>query len=229
MAPATQSLVHRSSLHEWHVAHGARFAESNGWLLPRAYGNPGDEADAARNRVGLADISAQAKWSLRGRGVPAVAVTLGIASPCSVAMLADGSNMACRLTEESLLIFSSTTHFVESNARFPSPPDVLRIDVTCAYAGLAVVGKDADTLVGRLTALDITPRAFPQGACAETELAGVQTLLIRPPAARIDEISVYVAWDVGEYVWERLCETGANLGLTPIGFEALRVLRAVNS
>jgi sarcosine oxidase subunit alpha len=240
MAPATQSPIHRSPLHHWHVARGARLAESDGWLLPSAYSSPSEEAEAVRHGMGLADVSPLSKWCLRGSGVPAVASILGIAALRSVAVVADASFMACRLTQESLVLLSSTTSLVEPAAISLSAANVVRTDVTCEYAGFAVVGKEVETLLRGLTALDVSARALPQGSCAETNLAGVHALLVRPPARLVDQISVYVAWDVSEYVWERLCVIGARIrrltrgaeayvNLTPIGTEALAILRAGRS
>ena len=36
-----------------------------------------------------------------------------------------------------------------------------------------------------------------------------------------------VSWDVAEYVWERMLEAGRDLGITPVGTEALVLLNAV--
>jgi len=240
MASSTQSPVRRSPLHHWHVARGARFTESDGWLLPSAYGSPSEEAETAREGVGLADISQMAKWSLRGRGVPAVASALGVAAPWSeavtstreiaalrsAAVVGDGSITACWLAEQSLVLLSSTTRLLLPAAVSAPAPDVLQTDVTSTYAGFAAVGEGAEDLIGRLRSAN---GPFPRGSCAETIFAGWQALLVRPPATLVDEILVYVPWDIGEYVWERLCEAGSDLGLAPIGIGALGILRAANS
>src|SRR5262249_30748013 len=135
-------------------------------------------------------------------------------------VLAGGSIIACRLTAQCLLLLSSTTHLVEPTALSATATGVLRTDVTCAYAGFAVVGEKAEELIGRLCS-HVFARLFPNGSCAETGFAGWHSLLVRPPKRSVDEISVYVSWDVGEYVWERLLHAGDDLGIVPVGLETL--------
>jgi heterotetrameric sarcosine oxidase gamma subunit len=52
----------RSALFHLHQASGARFAEHLGWLMPDCFSTPEEEADGARARVGLADVSYRAKF-----------------------------------------------------------------------------------------------------------------------------------------------------------------------
>src|SRR5262249_15439486 len=112
----------------------------------------------------------------------------------------------------------TTTHIAESSL---SAPEVLRTDVTSAYAGFAVLGQNAEGLVSRLTAFDVSPRSFPQGSCVETEMAAARALLAGPPRGRLTHLHVYIGWDVGEYIWEQLLRAGHDLGALPVGLEAL--------
>jgi hypothetical protein len=65
------SPVARTPLHHWHAAHGARFADLDGWQVVAGYGALEREVAAARGGLGLADISAFKKINLHGPGVPA--------------------------------------------------------------------------------------------------------------------------------------------------------------
>jgi sarcosine oxidase subunit alpha len=218
MPSTTPFAVHRSPLHHWHVARGARFAECDGWQVPLAYADPRDEVGAARSGVGLADVSPFAKLSLRGPGVPALAAALGNLAPRRVLPVAGG--LACRLSEQCLYLLASSTSKASLAQRIASPAEIEQIDVTSAYAGFVVIGQNVEPLIRRLTAFDVSISAFPDGACAETELAGVRALLVRPARA-VPEIAVYVAWDVGEYVWESILHAGRDLGIVPVGWEAM--------
>src|SRR5690606_5124693 len=51
------SMAKESPLAGMHRAHGARFAERNGWLLPEHFGDPTAEYRAVREAVGLFDLS----------------------------------------------------------------------------------------------------------------------------------------------------------------------------
>jgi glycine cleavage system aminomethyltransferase T len=214
--PDTRSPLARTPLHAWHAAHGARLVERSGWHVVSAYSTPEREAEAARAGLGLADVSASTKLSLRGPVSTALALR-GVA-------LLPGPVLACRLTEDHLLLLGTTpdvAHLAERAESLHGGQAVRQLDVTSAYAGFCLVGPRGEEILRRLTQLDVRAAHLPPNACAETALAGVEALLVRsadlsPPAVRI-----YVSWDVGEYVWERLLEAGRGHGLTPLGLDAL--------
>jgi len=222
----------RIALHHWHAEHGARFADSDGWQVPAVYSTVEREMKASREGVALADISAFAKFSLLGKGVPELALALGGDSPASeprgVATLAAGDlALACRLTDDHLFLLASTTSpavLDERLAYLPADSSVVRWDATSAHAGFCLVGPRGDEVLRGLTALDITPSQLPPGSCAETGLAGVHALLVRPAGQAPPSVRVYVSWDLAEYVWERLLAAGRRRGIIPLGLEALRAL-----
>jgi len=37
-------------------------------------------------------------------------------------------------------------------------------------------------------------------------------------------LRIAVSWDVGEYVWERILDAGADVPITPLGMDALALL-----
>jgi folate-binding protein YgfZ len=57
----------RLPLHETHERLGARFAEAEGLLAPRDYGDPGAEHEAVRERAGLIDRSERGKIEVTGK------------------------------------------------------------------------------------------------------------------------------------------------------------------
>ena len=70
-----------SAIHDWHVAHGARFVNAGLWKRPHSYPRTGESADDAAARearnvrvnVGIVDVSTLGKIELQGqrrRGVP---------------------------------------------------------------------------------------------------------------------------------------------------------------
>src|SRR6476659_8697030 len=58
----------RSPLHERHVALGAKFAEFGGWEMPLEYAGVLKEHAAARDAVGIFDVSHLGKVSVHGPG-----------------------------------------------------------------------------------------------------------------------------------------------------------------
>jgi aminomethyltransferase len=218
-------------LHHWHAAHGARFTDWAGWQTVASYSSVEREVAGVRSGLGLADVSALAKVGLRGQGVPAVVQTLvpddQTLSPRAVASVFGDSTLACRLTQNHLLLLDATpdvgivwqrvTEVSRSTA-------VVQTDVTSAYAGFVSLGPGLDDCLRRVTSLDVRPASFPENSCAETALARVEALLVRRREGPLPALRIYVAWDLAEYVWERLLEAGRDRSITPIGFEALRLL-----
>jgi heterotetrameric sarcosine oxidase alpha subunit len=82
--PGAESGVHvepmrRSSMHDWHAAHGARFVNAGLWKRPHSYPRAGESEDDAASReaqnvranVGIVDVSTLGKIELQGRDVAA--------------------------------------------------------------------------------------------------------------------------------------------------------------
>jgi glycine cleavage system aminomethyltransferase T len=93
-------------------------------------------------------------------------------------------------------------------------------------AGFWVVGPRWQDLLRRLTQLDLRPASFPAGARVETALAGVEAELLGSDQLSVPSVRIRASWDVAEYVWERMREAGRDLGLTPLGLDALGLLGA---
>ncbi len=58
----------RTTLYDWHVAHGARMVDFGGWDMPVQYTTIIDEHAAVRNGVGLFDVSHMGRLSFGGPG-----------------------------------------------------------------------------------------------------------------------------------------------------------------
>jgi glycine cleavage system aminomethyltransferase T len=218
-----------SPLYFWHASHGARFVESAGWQLPACYTTVRAEADLVQTGLAIADVTAFARVSLRGQGVPALTHALlgdsPASSPRGVAQLpAPSPVLACRLTADHLLLLgTSTVGFADDRLNdLCRDHAIARCEATFALTGFWVFGPATDDLLRLVTPFDVGPCGLPASSCAETSLAGVQALLVRAPFRDLAFVGVYVSWDVAEYAWERLFDAGRPLGITPIGLEAFQ-------
>ena len=70
--------VRLTALYHEHAERGAVFVESDGWLLPRSYGDPATEQAALQQSAGLLDISESGKIDLKATEL---AATLASAFP----------------------------------------------------------------------------------------------------------------------------------------------------
>jgi glycine cleavage system aminomethyltransferase T len=228
MERLTKALA-RTPLHHWHAARNARFIECTGWQIVASYSGIEGQNGAKSRSLGLVDLSALAKWSARGLGVPELTRALVGKSPPpkpgGVAVWSfEGRVLACCLTENHLLLLALTTDAASLHDRVAALAQeypIVNCDVTCAYAALGLLGGSFENVLGHLTALDVGRSAFPPGSCAETSLAGVHALLVRPPGIT-DMVYITVAWDLAEYVWERLLDAGRSQGIEPVGLEVWR-------
>ena len=98
--------------------------------------------------------------------------------------------------------------------------DVQVIDITSGMAGAAVMGPAAGRALASLTDLDISDRAFPDMAAAQTRFAEVYGLLLRIDRDGLPAYQIYFSRDFGQYMWEALVETAHHLGGGAVGIEA---------
>jgi glycine cleavage system aminomethyltransferase T len=212
-----------SPLQAWHTARGARFAVVDGWQVPLAYSSAVVEADAARTGLALADISFLHKLSVRHKAF--VSALSGQARRGTVTCVGENkASWVCRLTEDHCLLLCASApddcrRLVQG---FPAYRPELVFDVTSHYAGFALFGPDHGKVLRRLTSFDIDQIGVP-GACAETGLAGVHAVLVRPPGL-LAAVQVYVTWDLAEFVCERILEAAGPDAIVPLGMEALKAL-----
>lgn len=240
--------VTRVPLAHWHTQHGARFDEINSWQVPAVYSDEKSEAAAARAGLAVADLSSITKIMLRGPGVMKVTQALAGNGPAEkpggvAALSADKSVLACRLHADQLLLLGSpmgndklesilSAAAGENGAsgfiRRPSDRQLIQIDVTSAFACFWLLGPRTDDLLRQLTHFDISaprrPDPSERAFCAETGLAGAAAMLVRPSTPTLPSMRVLVGWDLAEYVWEKLFQTGQAWKIVPIGFDALETV-----
>jgi glycine cleavage system aminomethyltransferase T len=212
-----------SPLQAWHTARGARFADVDGWRVPMAYSSIAEETAAARTEIALADISPLAKLMVRGNGL---VTALAGQAPQGTVIRLEASEPAwiCRLSGDQCLLLSASSRnmFQARLENLPAYKPERIFDVTSSYAGFALFGPEHAGVLRRLTSFDVERIALP-GSCAETGLAGVHTILVRPPGFLL-AILIYVAWEMGGYVCERIVEAAGSKAIVPLGMEALKTL-----
>jgi heterotetrameric sarcosine oxidase gamma subunit len=201
--------VKRSPVHRQHAGLGAHFAREAGWEIPAGYGSIEDERRALTEGVALADVTARGKVDLRGDVEP---VLRRLETRGHLARIS--ARWALALTEPAELEGCLS----EAEAAAASG-EAMATDATSLYAGFALSGPAAANVLSRLTPFDAA--RLPQGACAATRVAEVPAILVRP-ALGVAPFEMCVGSEYARYVWESLLEAGADLGLCPAGWEALR-------
>ncbi|MET7902945.1 sarcosine oxidase subunit alpha family protein [Streptomyces sp. NPDC005355] len=245
-----------TSIHSWHVAHGAVFEDVGQWKRPWYYPRPGEDMDtavarecrAAREGVAFMDASTLGKIEIWGADAgeylnriytnafkklkPGLA-RYGVMCKPDGMIFDDGVTL--RL-EENRYFMTTTTggaaavlDWLEEWLQTEWPElDVHCTSVTEQWATIAVVGPRSRQVVAQLAPdVDLSAEAFPFMAFRETTLAsGIPARICRISFSGELAYEINVSAWYGLATWEQVYEAGRPYGITPYGTETMHVLRA---
>ncbi|MFI1337961.1 sarcosine oxidase subunit alpha family protein [Streptomyces sp. NPDC020845] len=245
-----------TSVHSWHLAHGAVFEDVGQWKRPWYYPRPGEDMDeavarecrAAREGVAFMDASTLGKIEIWGADAgeflnriytnafkklaPGLA-RYGVMCKPDGMIFDDGVTL--RLEDKRYFMTTTTggaaavLDWLEEWLQTEWPElDVRCTSVTEQWATIAVVGPQSRQVVARLAPdVDLSAEAFPFMAFRETTLAsGVPARICRISFSGELAYEINVSAWYGLAVWEQVYEAGQPYGITPYGTETMHVLRA---
>jgi len=99
------------------------------------------------------------------------------------------------------------------------------VNLTGHLAAFNLAGPRAREVLAKLTALDLSPAAFPYLGAREAIVAGVQARLLRVGFVGELGYEIHVPAQAGATFWRALLEAGREAGIRPFGVEAQRRLR----
>ncbi|MFE9450028.1 sarcosine oxidase subunit delta family protein [Streptomyces sp. NPDC006739] len=247
--------IRTTALHEWHVAHGARFENVGQWKRPWYYPQDGEDMEtavlrecaAAREGVAFMDASTLGKIDIQG---PDAAVFLdrlytNLMSTLKVGMIRYGvmcrpdgmvfdDGTVIRLARDRFLATTTTGNaaavldWMEEWLQTEWPD--LRVhctSVTEQWATVALVGPRSRALLGTLAPrLALGNEDFPFMAWRETTVAGIEARVCRISFSGELAYEINVSPWQALALWEALYEAGAPYGITAYGTETMHVLRA---
>jgi sarcosine oxidase, subunit alpha len=178
----------RSALHHCHLEAHAQLKTFSGWQLPAWYTNPSRELAQVCASVGISDVSYLSKLDLRG---PAAEFPL----PARL----------WKLTPSHALVTSPLPIAFAASSSLT--------DVTSIYSAILLAGPKSREVLQKLTTLNVSDGAMPEGAGRQTRLAHVNATILRGEGWIILNTR-----DVAEYVWQTLLHVGAH----PFGMVAQR-------
>ncbi|GLK74895.1 FAD-dependent oxidoreductase [Methylopila jiangsuensis] len=199
------------------------------------------EHAAAREAVALFDQSSFAKFLLTGRDaedaiswLSAADMRRPVGSVLYAPMLNPRGGVECDLTVARLsptdyyLIAgtgAATRDFDWIRRNLPKGLDASLVDVTSAYAVLALMGPNARRLLERVTRDDVSDAAFPFAAWRRLNLAGAPVTALRMTFVGELGYELHVPVEFGAALYDALTAAGADLGLTDAGYRAIETLR----
>ncbi|MGH3450940.1 MAG: glycine cleavage T C-terminal barrel domain-containing protein, partial [Haloechinothrix sp.] len=239
--------VRHSPMQAWHQRNNAKPLVAGQWIRPEHYGDPTAEVRAVRAGVGIIDVTPIGKLDLRGPDVPKLLnqlyinkwSKLGIGKVRYGVMCAEDGvvfddGVTGRLGEDHYLMSTTSSgaasvwEWVENWLQTEHPEWQVHVTpVTTAYASINVAGPRSRELVGRLVEdVDLSAEAFGYMQVRTGRLAGVDDCVLwRIGFTGELSYELHVPAAYGLHVWETLLEHGHELGVTPFGVEAQRILR----
>ncbi|MFI0542839.1 sarcosine oxidase subunit alpha family protein [Streptomyces sp. WSLK1-3] len=245
-----------TSIHGWHVAHGAEFEDVGQWKRPRYYPQAGEDMDAAvarecraaRESVAFMDASTLGKIEIWGadageflnrvytnafKKLKPGTGRYGVMCKPDGMIFDDGVTL--RLDDHRYFMTTTTggaanvLDWLEEWSQTEWPElDVHCTSVTEQWATIAVVGPQSRAVLAHLAPdVDLSNEAFPFMAFRETTLAsGVPARICRISFSGELAYEINVAAWYGLSVWEEVDAVGRPYGITPYGTETMHVLRA---
>ncbi len=233
----------RTSLHDLHVASGARLDRSGGWMRPFSYGDWREEYRAVRERVSLMDVGTLGKFTIAGPDADELVDRL---FPCRTGDLGSGrtryvltldeagyvmdDGLLGRVGDGEWYLNSTSGGAGRTDARLRNFIDRFELDVhvldrTAQWGAINVAGPRARELLEELTDDQIDADAVPYPGFADITVAGVPCRAIR--AGFVGELAfeLHHPRRRGPELWAALAEAGRRWDLRPHGLDALELLR----
>jgi len=248
--------VRKTPLHDWAEELGAVFVETGLWLRSSWFPLPDEEGwldpvirevKAAREKVGICDVSTLGKIDVQG---PDAAEFLNRLYCNGFAQLEIGkARYGLMLREDGIVMDDGTTsrlaqdHFFMTTttanaakimahmefchqALWPEL-DVQYVSVSEQWAQMAVAGPKArPTLQKIVDDVTLSDETFPYLAAKEIGiLGGITARLFRISFSGEHAYELSVPADYGNLVARAIMQAGEEFGITPYGIEALSVMR----
>jgi sarcosine oxidase subunit alpha len=246
--------VRRLPTHAQQQECGADLQDYGAWLRPACYPRAGEDTAAAidrevhavRHAVGILDYSPLGKIEIAGadaaeflnRMVASDLRSLKVGrARYSLTLAEDGviidDGVITRLADD-LLVMGTTSGAAariralldEWQQRECPQLKVWITDVTTQWAVLMLTGPHARAVLARTDIdIDLAPLAFPHMTVREGRLGGVATRIARVSFTGEVSFEISVPAGFAPALWRHFMLTSQDLGLTPVGIEALDVLR----
>ena len=243
--------VRVTTIHPWHVEHGAEFENVGQWKRPWYYPRPGEsmhdavlrECRAARTDVAVMDGSTLGKIDVQGpdagvfldmlytnmmSNLRVGRIRYGVMCGVDGMVLDDGT--VIRVAEDRFLVTTTTGNaamvleWMEEWLQTEWPHlKVFATSVTEHWATIPLVGPRSREVLGALApGLDVSNDAFGFMTWQDAEVAGIAARVCRISFSGELAYEINVPSWYGLTLWESIVDAGA----TPYGTETMHVLRA---
>ena len=99
------------------------------------------------------------------------------------------------------------------------------VNVTGALGAINIAGPAAREILSTLTDLDLSYESFPMSSVRESQVAGVETRMIRVAFVADNGYELHAPMGQIPHIWHALIEAGKKHALRPFGSDTQRLLR----
>lgn len=224
----------------WYAGEGKEGKETYGFDRQPWWHEVKRECAALRSSVGIVDVSNFGKYEIKGPGASdwidrliANHVPKEIGRSCLTPMLGIRGGIAGDFTVTKLAddhFFMIGTGIGERyHQRYfqmvEMPEGTSITTVTDDYCGFNIAGPKSRELLSRMTQADLSNDSWKFMRSRQITVAGIEAIAIRVSFTGDLGWEVYVPTEHQEKLWDALFETGADLGVTPVGGRSLLSLR----
>jgi len=231
--------MHKTPLHDAHLAAGAAMTQRDGWLVPEHYGDVDAEIDAARSRAAVFDASHLGRIRIRGDGALELLETHCTADVAhqedDTALLTDIRDAAGQTIDTGFLIRLETFWVFTSSAA--GREDVLAAlseaadglgakvdDQTFKTSMVTVVGPQAAGILDAF--LPVKASSLSRGMVKQGSLMLARYIAARTGRAPLWSLEVTVPNMLVGQAWKFITQKAGDNALLPIGLAAVDALRA---
>jgi sarcosine oxidase subunit alpha len=244
LAAGVREIVERrTSLHDVHVAAGARLGWSGSWIRPFGYAGLRDEYLAVRERVSLMDVGTLGAFLIAGRDAGTLVDRM---FPTRTSDLMPGraryvlaldeagyvmdDGLLCALPDGAFFLTSTTGGAARMDARLREWSDLLDLHVhvldrTVELGAINVAGPRSRELLQALCDEPLDAEAFPYPGHRDMAVAGVPCRAIRTGFVGELAYELHHPRSRGPELWAALMRAGTPFDALPHGLDALEVLR----
>ena len=215
-----------SAIHQFHEKNNAVLSLINGWMMPKRYVGIRGELEIVENFVGIHDISSKVKIMLNGDDVFQI-----LSENFEVISELDRKVMFMRSFkygfEFILANLTKNQHLILTEQQFKNvvtqicQKDISYVDITSGLTGIRLIGPKSRDTINAISSFDIRDKMFPDLSVAQISVMHQHAYLFRTDVEGQLCYDIFVAREIGLYVWNQIITLGNPMGIAPIGTQVM--------